>query len=100
MLAATPITRTSPMRSDSDLRRLCAGRVGCHGDHLLGLRLALMQGRISGATFQAAIDYQSPVPLFGSGAEAADHGQVDIHRPGLEAVRAIAKISRHRSDLR
>ncbi|MFC9434780.1 DUF6283 family protein [Nocardia sp. NPDC057030] len=85
--------------ADSDLRRLCAGWVGCHGDNLLGLRFALVQRRISGATFQAAIDYRSPVPLFGSGAEAADHGQSDIHRPSPEAVRAIAKIGRHRSDL-
>ncbi|MFI7195827.1 Uncharacterised protein [Nocardia africana] len=86
--------------ADSDLRRLCAGWVGCHGDNLLGLRFALVQGRISGTTFQAAIDYRSPVPLFSSGDEAADHGQAGIHRPSPDAVRAIAKICRHRSDLR
>lgn len=85
---------------DSDLRRMCAGWVGCHGSELLGLRLALVQGRISGATFQAAVDYRSPVPLFRSGAEAADHGQTDIHRPSIDAAHAIAKISRHRSDLK
>ncbi|OBA60344.1 hypothetical protein A5780_20650 [Nocardia sp. 852002-20019_SCH5090214] len=82
------------------MRRLCAGWVGCHGDNLLGLRFALVQGRISGTTFQAAIDYRSPVPLFSSGDEAADHGQAGIHRPSPDAVRAIAKICRHRSDLR
>ncbi|MET8428380.1 DUF6283 family protein [Nocardia sp. NPDC004860] len=80
-------------------RRMCAGWVGCHGDGLLGLRLALVTGRISPATFQAAVDYRSPVALFRSGAEAADHGQVDIHHPSTDAVRAITKISMRRSDL-
>ncbi|WP_433574861.1 DUF6283 family protein [Nocardia brasiliensis] len=83
----------------SDLRRLCAGWAGCHGDNLLALRLALIQQRISAATFEAAINYQSPTPLFSSGAEAADHGQADIHRPSPDAVNAIDKISRRRSDM-
>lgn len=85
--------------ADSDVRRLCAGWVGCHGSELLGLRVALIRGRLSEATFQAAVEYRSPVPLFGSGAEAADHGQAEIHCPGGDAVQAIAKISRRRTDL-
>ncbi|PPJ00196.1 hypothetical protein C5E51_35460 [Nocardia nova] len=85
--------------ADSDLRRLCAGWAGCHRDNLLALRLALIQNRISPAVFEAAIGYCSPTPLFGSGTEAADHGQRDIDIPGPSAVHTMAKISRRRPDL-
>ncbi|MGW7748709.1 DUF6283 family protein [Streptomyces chartreusis] len=86
--------------ADSTTRRICAGWAGCHGEHLLGLRVALVEGRIDEATFAAAAAYESPVALFGSGSEAADHGQTDIHWPGGEAGRLIGKITRTRSDLR
>ncbi|MEU1525350.1 DUF6283 family protein [Nocardia rhamnosiphila] len=85
--------------ADSDLRRLCAGWAGCHGDNLLALRLALIQQRISLAVFEATIGYRSPTPLFASGAEAAEHGQRDIESPGPGAVHAMSKISRRRADL-
>ncbi|OXR40281.1 hypothetical protein B7C42_07619 [Nocardia cerradoensis] len=85
--------------ADSDLRRLCAGWAGCHGDNLLALRLALVQNRISPAVFEATIGYRSPTTLFGSGTEAADHGQREIDNPSPAAVHTIAKISRRRSDL-
>ncbi|MFD8046469.1 DUF6283 family protein [Streptomyces chartreusis] len=86
--------------ADSATRRICAGWAGCHGDRLLGLRVALIEGRIDEATFAAAAGYESPVALFGSGSEAADHGQADIGWPGGEAGRLIGKITRTRSDLR
>lgn len=38
----------------------------------------------------AVYDYVSPVPLFGSGAEAAAHGMADIEDPG-PAARAKAR---------
>ncbi|MFJ2607950.1 DUF6283 family protein [Streptomyces sp. NPDC087425] len=85
--------------ADSPRSRLCAGWVGCHGENVLGLRVALVHGRIDDATFRAAVGYQSPVPLFGSGNEAADHGQAEMCQPGAEASRLIGKISRTRSDL-
>ncbi|MEU5609730.1 DUF6283 family protein [Streptomyces sparsogenes] len=84
----------------SAARRICAGWAGCHGPDLLGLRVALLEDRIDEATFQAAVEYRSPVPLFDSGNEAADHGQADIHQPTAEAAQLIGKISRTRSDLR
>ncbi|MFK4189201.1 DUF6283 family protein [Streptomyces sparsogenes] len=84
----------------SATRRICAGWAGCHGPDLLGLRVALLEGWIDEAAFQAAVEYRSPVPLFGSGNEAADHGQADIHQPTAEAAQLIGKISRTRSDLR
>ncbi len=84
----------------STARRIGAGWAGCHGDRLLGLRVALIEGRIDEATFAAAAEYQSPLALFDSGSAAADHGQADIRWPDGEAARLIAKIARTRSDLR
>ncbi|MFQ6331659.1 DUF6283 family protein [Nocardia sp. CWNU-33] len=71
--------------AENDRRRLCSGWVGCHGSDLLGLSMALLRGRIGAGTFQAAVDYRSPVPLFASGSEAADHGQAEINCPGTDA---------------
>ncbi|MGW2882536.1 DUF6283 family protein [Streptomyces sp. NPDC001233] len=86
----------------SDARRICAGWAGCHdGAHLLSLRLAVLDRRIQASTYQAAVEYVSPVPLFASGGEAATHGQTDADRPSTdEARRLIDKISRTRGDLR
>ncbi|MET9030994.1 DUF6283 family protein [Nocardia sp. NPDC004168] len=55
-----------------------AGWVGCHGDQLLALRLGLVAGEISPDTYRAAITYQSPTPLFDSGAQATAHGRTHI----------------------
>ncbi|MFI8459057.1 DUF6283 family protein [Kitasatospora sp. NPDC085464] len=87
--------------SDSDKRRMCAGWIGCHGGaNLLALRIALIEGLISDATFREAVGYESAVPLFGSGAEAATHGRVDIESPGADARRAIEKIVKVRTGIR
>ncbi|MFI1376040.1 DUF6283 family protein [Streptomyces longwoodensis] len=86
--------------ADSTVRRVCAGWAGCHeGRGLLALRLALLEGRIDEATFEAVADYTSPVPLFFSGSEAAAHGETGIDAPTEEARRLIDKITRTRSDL-
>ncbi|MFC8386712.1 DUF6283 family protein [Nocardia sp. NPDC057272] len=69
------------------------------GRELLALRVALVQGRISGHTFEAAEVYESVAPLFASSAEAADHGQREIGKPGPDAQHAIRKVARTRSDL-
>ncbi|MEU7480522.1 DUF6283 family protein [Lentzea sp. NPDC042327] len=80
--------------------RICAGWAGCHdGDHLLALRLAVLEGQISLETAETTRDYRSPVPLFGSGKEAAAHGMRDIEAPGDRARRASEKIVRARSDI-
>ncbi|WP_413754762.1 DUF6283 family protein [Streptomyces sp. MMBL 11-3] len=83
----------------SATRRICAGWAGCHGGNLLGLRIALLEGRIDEATYIAAADYQSPTALFTSGSEAADHGQKDLDHPGTRSRHMIDKITRTRSDL-
>lgn len=84
---------------DHPASHLCAGWVGCHGDQLLALRLGLVAGEISPDTYRAAITYQSPTPLFDSGAQAAAHGRKHINRPNRLARRLITRILRRRTDL-
>ncbi|MFD5890998.1 DUF6283 family protein [Streptomyces sp. NPDC060334] len=73
-------TSRQPMRmfqchqtdADSDVRRVCGGWAGCHkGEELLALRLAVLRGSMDAATFRATVEYESPVPLFSTGSEAA-----------------------------
>ncbi|MEU3756762.1 DUF6283 family protein [Streptomyces olivoreticuli] len=86
--------------ADSAVARICAGWAGCHdGAHLLALRIGILEGSIDEATYQATIEYESPVPLFASGNEAADHGQTDINDLREDAERLVAKIIRTRGDL-
>ena len=66
---------------------LCAGWVGCHDmRHNLAVRL----NRVHPAVFR----YESPVPLFESGAEAAAHGLSGIEAPDERARALIAKLER------
>lgn len=77
--------------------RLCAGWVGCHDmDQSLGLRLAATFGHISEEDLEATLAYQSPVPLFASGAAAAEHGMRDALAPGPRASRTARKLLRRR----
>lgn len=72
--------------------QLCAGWVGCHDmDEALALR---MVGR---EVDPAVYGYESPVPLFPSGAEAAAHGMRDVARPGPAARRMIDSLNRLRA---
>ncbi len=73
---------------------LCAGWAGCH-DMTSMLAVRLRAREIDPAVY----DYQSPVPLFASGAEAAEHGMRDIDHPGPEALAAITKLRRLRAAL-
>jgi hypothetical protein len=74
---------------------LCAGWTATHDmDENLGLRLALSTGTISEKTYDAALDYETRVAVFASGAEAAEHGRKEIEAPSSRAVRAIDKLSR------
>lgn len=78
---------TAPFNCHQMDGRLCAGWVGCHGpDNLLALR-------IHGGT-EAVWDYESPVPLFASGAEACEHGLRDIDTLGVRAVATIQKVTK------
>ncbi|MGV1682932.1 DUF6283 family protein [Sphingopyxis sp. NJF-3] len=66
---------------------LCAGWVGCHdADHLLAFRM----NRVDPSVFT----YASPVPLFASGREAAEHGLLGVSAPDRRARQAIGKLQR------
>lgn len=67
---------------------LCAGWVGCH-DMRENLAILVHPAPID---YDAVLDYVSPVALFGSGAEAAEHGKRDIHHPGVAARRKIGQL--------
>jgi hypothetical protein len=69
---------------------LCSGWVG-HREHpaeLLALRIGVANGQVAPET----MDYHTEVPLFASGAEAAEHGKRDILDPSPEAVAVVQKI--------
>lgn len=77
---------------------------GCHGDegeHVcagwLGHRdpadlLAVRIGLINGFLDHAVLTYRTTVPLFATGAEAAEHGMSGITAPDDRAIEAMAKI--------
>lgn len=77
----------------SDPDHLCAGWVG-HRDpvELLAVRMGLLSGRVA----PAVLDYATDVPLFATGAEAAEHGCRDIDAPDDSAVSTVQKIIRTR----
>lgn len=65
---------------------LCAGWVGCHDtDHLVAMRLH--------GVHPSTFTYESPVPLFSSGAETAAHGLSGVENPDARALAAIDKLA-------
>lgn len=84
---------------DAPRAPVCAGWVGCHGEELLALRLAVVRGDLDDAAFSDAVTYQSPVALFESGAAAAAHGVRDAADPDEDAQALALKITRRRSDI-
>lgn len=76
--------------------RLCAGWVGCHDmENSAAVRLNHRT-----LDMDAVLSYVSPVPLFASGAEAAEHGMRDLPAPGPDARikgRRIARLQAGRS---
>jgi hypothetical protein len=84
------------MTRESDRARLCAGWVGTHQPtDLISVMIAVAQGKLDPAIF----DYTTPVPLFASGNEAADHGERDIENPSEEAMDMVEKIVAKRPDV-
>jgi hypothetical protein len=74
--------------------QVCAGWAGCHDmANNLAVRFALLRDRVGPEIF----DYISPVPLFASGAEAAEHGRREIDSPGPDARRKMGQLHRMRA---
>jgi hypothetical protein len=69
--------------------QICSGWLG-HRDplDLLAVRIGLSYGTLDGTV----AEYTTTVPLFGSGAEAAEHGMREIENPGEKAAGVINKI--------
>lgn len=75
---------------------VCAGWAAVHGNREnLALRLAPAADR--DIDVPAVLDYESPVPLFSSSAEAAEHGKRDVEEPDAEALSAVRKIAQVRA---
>jgi len=73
---------------------LCSGWAGHRPAHeLLAIRIGVAVGRVAASVMR----YTTTVPLFGSGAEAAEHGKRDMRHPGAAARRAVTKIVRARA---
>lgn len=73
---------------------LCAGWVGTHDmEENLALRLAVASDAITVEDFHAVCDYETDVPLFESGAVAAEHGMARIEEPGEDAIRVVTKLA-------
>ena len=72
---------------------VCRGWLG-HRDpgDLLAVRLAILRGELP----PDAYGYETAVPLFATGKEAAEHGRRDIAAPGERARQAASKIVRVR----
>jgi hypothetical protein len=97
---ATGLFQCHQNDAKSDQARLCAGWVACHGgEELLALRLAGAFGSMEPEEVLAAMQYETTVPVFDSGAEAAEHGKRDIDCPSPEAKRMVEKISNRRDDI-
>jgi hypothetical protein len=73
--------------------KVCAGWAAVHGTpENLALRIASARGH----DVHAVLAYQTDVPLFGSGHEAASHGRAGIDAPGQEARDAVEKVVKAR----
>ncbi|QIG66761.1 hypothetical protein EVB27_091 [Rhizobium phage RHph_TM16] len=70
---------------------LCSGWLACHGpENLLAMRL---NHRI---VHHDTYMYETDVPVFSSGTEAAEHGMRDIEAPSEKAIKTMAQVERKR----
>ena len=73
--------------------RACAGWTAVHDMYnCLGLRMAASMGMIRDQDMPAFLTYSTGVPLFSSGAEAAEHGCAAIDNPGPDSVRVVSNL--------
>jgi len=75
---------------------LCRGWLDCHGEELLGVRLALAKGELDIDEYKKAMAEDPLVPVFQSGAAAAKHGKKKVKKPTTEAQKQVAKILENR----
>ena len=76
-------------------QRLCAGWVAVHDmAESLSVRIAASTGLLDEQVLAIVHQYSTDVPLFASGAQAAEHGMREIERPSHRAGETIRKIIR------
>lgn len=76
-------------------RSVCAGWAALSNYDTLALRMA---SRLDpDVDVQACLDYTTDVPLFASGAEAAEHGKAEIQAPSGKAIKTIGKVAKTRA---
>jgi Family of unknown function (DUF6283) len=69
---------------------VCSGWLGHRDPYgLLGVRIGVTTGLLD----PSCLEYQTDVPLFATGAEAAAHGMKDIRHPGKRAKDTMRKIT-------
>jgi hypothetical protein len=70
---------------------VCSGWLGHRepGD-MLAVRLGILSGQLD----EESLEYTTTVPLFESGAQAAEHGLSHVVDPGTEAQAVIDKLTR------
>jgi hypothetical protein len=75
--------------------RICAGWAGTHDmNQSLALRLAASTRNLAPEVVEAVLDYTTEVPLFDTGAEAAEHGLAEVDEPGEKARKKIDHLTR------
>jgi len=75
--------------------RLCAGWCGTHDmSQNLALRFAEHFGHLTAEEVEEVLDYSTAVPLWSSGAEAAQHGLAEVDTPSPAAQKKIDRLSR------
>jgi hypothetical protein len=60
----------------------------------LGIKIAAALGYLSPEDFKAVLEYESPVPLWESGMEAASHGLRELENPGEKARKIMKNLHR------
>lgn len=70
---------------------LCAGWVGCH-DMTQNLSIRLEARFLGDEEYDRILDYESPVPLHASGAEAREHGMRELHNPSPKAKTMVKRL--------
>lgn len=79
--------------------KLCAGWVACHDmNESLALRLSASIQDWPRDEVEAVLDYETDVPTFASGREAALHGLKGVENPSPKACKLIDKITRRTHD--
>lgn len=75
---------------------VCRGWLDCHGDQLLGLRLACARGDIAPEDVSRAFEEGPAVPVFKTADLASRHGRKAIEKPSKKAKTLINQIEKKR----